>query len=349
MAQEKHYEMNWDCQFCGTSKLLGKTHRFCPNCGGPQNPDARYFPPDDEKVAVEDHELVGRDVACPACGSWNSAKSVHCGTCGAPLEGGQEAAAIGDGDTLTAAQFSAYAQSRDVGREAHQQQLEAAAAASGDKEGGGGLPIGAIIGVVAVVVIGVLVFLFNQTTETGVIVREHEWTRTIEVEEFSRVSDGNWQLDVPSGAYNERCSQRQNGTRRVEDGQTCETVRRDNGDGTFMEREECQPTFREEPIIDTWCDYDIDRWEPGANVVTSGGLNDTPTWGSLDYSCANARIGCGREAGRTEVYRVIFEGDGDTYRCTFSQEEWADIPVESRWTLEVRALGGAACDTLAPQ
>jgi hypothetical protein len=27
------YEMFWDCGFCGTTRLLGKTHRHCPGCG----------------------------------------------------------------------------------------------------------------------------------------------------------------------------------------------------------------------------------------------------------------------------------------------------------------------------
>jgi len=31
---EKTYEMLWDCRYCGTKKLLGKTHRHCLECGG---------------------------------------------------------------------------------------------------------------------------------------------------------------------------------------------------------------------------------------------------------------------------------------------------------------------------
>ena len=49
MADEKSYEMFWDCEYCGSSKLLGITHRHCPNCGAPQDPEKRYFPPDEEK------------------------------------------------------------------------------------------------------------------------------------------------------------------------------------------------------------------------------------------------------------------------------------------------------------
>ena len=45
----KTYEMMWDCGFCGSSKLLGKTHRYCPGCGAAQDPSTRYFPPEEEK------------------------------------------------------------------------------------------------------------------------------------------------------------------------------------------------------------------------------------------------------------------------------------------------------------
>ena len=55
----KHYEMLWDCAYCATPKLLGKSHRHCPKCGAPQDPERRYFPADSEKVAVEDHVPVG--------------------------------------------------------------------------------------------------------------------------------------------------------------------------------------------------------------------------------------------------------------------------------------------------
>src|SRR6185295_10750417 len=87
---ERVYEMLWDCAYCGTRKLLGKTHRFCPKCGAPQDPEKRYFPTEDEKVAVEDHVYVGADRLCGNCGSAMSAKALHCTQCGAPLEGARE-------------------------------------------------------------------------------------------------------------------------------------------------------------------------------------------------------------------------------------------------------------------
>jgi hypothetical protein len=58
----KVYEMLWDCKFCGTKKLLGKTHRFCPNRR--PAPIRRYFPAD-RKVVVQDRVFVGADKSAP--------------------------------------------------------------------------------------------------------------------------------------------------------------------------------------------------------------------------------------------------------------------------------------------
>ena len=61
---ENRYEMLWDCPCCSTPKLLGITHRHCPNCGAPQDATKRYFPPAGEEVAVENHPFQGKDKVC---------------------------------------------------------------------------------------------------------------------------------------------------------------------------------------------------------------------------------------------------------------------------------------------
>src|SRR4051812_19922262 len=93
---EAIYEMCWDCKFCGQKKLLGLTHRFCAGCGAPQDPAARYFPSDDEKVAVKDNPFVGVDVACPACKQPMSRAAKCCTNCGGPIDKGAEVARRAD-------------------------------------------------------------------------------------------------------------------------------------------------------------------------------------------------------------------------------------------------------------
>jgi hypothetical protein len=85
---EPVYEMLWNCSHCSTQKLLGLTHRHCPNCGAKQDPSARYFPADHEKVAVQNHQYVGADLVCRYCSAACSRKAHNCAQCGAPLAQG---------------------------------------------------------------------------------------------------------------------------------------------------------------------------------------------------------------------------------------------------------------------
>ena len=85
--EEIHYEMLWDCQYCGMEKLLGVSQRFCPGCGSVQNPDSRYFPEDKDKVAVADHKYIGADKHCSACDTPNAAMAKHCINCGNNMDG----------------------------------------------------------------------------------------------------------------------------------------------------------------------------------------------------------------------------------------------------------------------
>src|SRR3954471_10567574 len=94
--EEATYEMCWDCKYCGQKKLLGLTHRFCAGCGGPQDPAARYFPPDNEKVAVKDNPFVGADVTCPACKQPMSLAAKCCTNCGSPIDKGAQVALRAD-------------------------------------------------------------------------------------------------------------------------------------------------------------------------------------------------------------------------------------------------------------
>ena len=71
--EETHYEMLWDCEYCGMEKLLGVSQRYCPGCGSAQNPSTRYFPEDSDKVAVADHKYMGADRQCSACDAPNAA------------------------------------------------------------------------------------------------------------------------------------------------------------------------------------------------------------------------------------------------------------------------------------
>src|SRR5688572_26936927 len=81
------FEMLWDCEFCETKGLLGKSQRHCPECGGKQNPDKRYFPPPDREIRIDGHKYEGADFVCPSCQAAVGAAAKNCTNCGSPLDG----------------------------------------------------------------------------------------------------------------------------------------------------------------------------------------------------------------------------------------------------------------------
>jgi hypothetical protein len=77
--------MLWDCEACGSKKLLGKDHRHCPNCGQVQDENRRYLP--DQREAVPTTYSPSPDNECDHCGTPNSYKANNCVNCGAPMKG----------------------------------------------------------------------------------------------------------------------------------------------------------------------------------------------------------------------------------------------------------------------
>jgi hypothetical protein len=353
MAQEKHYEMQWDCQFCGTTKLLGKTHRFCPNCGAPQNPASRYFPPDDEKVAVEDHVFVGADITCPACNQLNAGNSEFCQQCGSPLKDGKRASTLEAQVADESGRF-AFTGPRDVTKEKFDAEMERIGV-NKKKNNSGGLPKWLPVAAVAAVVLcGFLIWFFTRSVDITVNVTGHEWTRTTYIEQYASFTESSW-WDVPVPGDNVvrgLCTSRQRSSRQVYDGETCQTVRIDRGDGTFSEQQQCSPKYRSEPVYDDWCQYSGYRWQPSRELVVKGGLNDTPDWGNANLRCSGQRtVGCERIANQEEVYDLLLKGPEHSYRCPVAPDVWRSVRLETAFTLAVSAIDAtsARCDTLKQQ
>ncbi len=107
MAGDRAYEMLWDCGYCGAQKLLGKSQKFCPQCGAPQDTQARYFPDEPDKVEVLGHRYEGADKICPACQAPNGALAEFCGRCGSPLSEAARAKRLQDQVRADEAKFAA--------------------------------------------------------------------------------------------------------------------------------------------------------------------------------------------------------------------------------------------------
>lgn len=329
---EPVYEMLWDCPACGTEKLLGVTHRFCPNCGSPQAADARYFPSEEDKVAVNDHVFHGADWVCSACESANSNAAEFCFRCGAPKDGSKAAKL-----------------KEDRPEPAPEPEPE-------EKKGKGGLIAGvggcAVLGIgAALLVIIVVVVLSLFSSSGGATVTGHTWERQIDVEELQHASEDGWCDEMPAGAQEQRRTQKDRTTREVPDGEDCATRNVDNGDGTFHQVEECTPRTRTEPVQDAWCTYQVDKWQVARTETASGqSLAPAPSWPQVRLQRSGCRVvGCQREGERRETYTVAFEDDkGKRHTCDVPQARWSAFTEGSTHDAKYGVTGGLKCGSLQP-
>jgi len=319
------YEMVWDCRYCGAKKNLGLTHRHCPNCGAQQDPNARYFPRDDEKVAVQDHEFVGADVQCRYCGGASSKRAHNCGQCGAPLVEGAAVRAQAAPSPLAVALPSAPP------RRATWKLV---------------VPIAALL-TVAVVVVAVV-----WKKQQSFVVAYHTWQRSIAVERFGPSRQSAWCSALPAGAIDVSRHREQHGSKKVPDGETCHAQKHDRGDGTFKEEQVCAPKFKDEPIYEEKCDYVVLKWSQAREEVAKGdSIADAPRWPMVVLGRSGCSApGCEREGAHSQSYSVFFKDQaGDTYRCELVQNAWSSFVEGKRYSGKLRALVGTLdCDSLRP-
>ena len=305
----KTYEMMWDCTYCDAKKLLGKSHRFCPSCGAAQDPTKRYFPPDSEKIAVEDHQYVGKDKICSACDAPNSSKSICCCACGAPLDGSKEVKLQGEEETPPPPPTP-------------QKSFTWVIIAI----------VGFIIG---------LIILFSMTESKKVHVTQHSWNRSIELERYKTVQEEDWKSGLSSSAKIIHCRSKEKSTEKVPDGEKCETVKKDNGDGTYNENEQCHTIYKDVPVYADWCTYEQEKWVVfDTEKSTNTGLQ--PTWPTIHIQkCSITAINCEREGNRSEEYIVHMEDENsEKHTCSFEEDIWKQIKDGDTRTMEFGSVTG---------
>jgi hypothetical protein len=317
---EGHFEMLWDCEFCDARGLLGKSQRYCANCGAPQNPDKRYFPKEGEQVRVDGHNYEGADRHCPSCSAPQSAKAKNCTHCGSPLDGAAEVKG-----------FTSQADGAHHDKRRHRH----------------GRRRRRIWPYVLLVVAAASVTIWWQcirTREAQVTVTGHSWERVVAVEEFNLRDEEAWRNEVPIEASFPICRERQRSTRQVEDGEDCHMERRDKKDGTFEQVRKCKPRYRSEPVMDSWCRYTARRWKQ-VDAIKASGRGLTPAWpGNLPPASTPVEIGARRQGKRTETLTLEFQGHGT---CAVDEAIWRKYTDGQSIKVEVRASSeNVACGSL---
>lgn len=359
------YEMMWDCKYCGLKKLLGLTHRFCAGCGAPQDPSSRYFPPESEKVAVHDHPFVGADVVCPACRQPMSRAAKCCTHCGSPIDKGAQVAlrhdvVLAPGGGLHHGGAAAYGASgaSPAGADAfaagrYGPDAAPPHAAVAPVKRGFPVALAVIGGVVALIVVAALVAIFWRREGTFEVTAQ-AWERTIAVERFETGRRTAWCDERPAGARELSRRREQRSTTQVRDGETCQTRKKDQGNGTYKEVRECQPKFRSEPVYGERCDFEVTEWRPSRTLAERGqSVEDAPRWPAASLARPGTCLGCEREGSRSEKYTVKLadsKAKGEDATCDVPQARWATFAKGSRWKGQKRVLtGGIDCAALVRQ
>ncbi|MDP2339936.1 MAG: hypothetical protein Q8O67_03175 [Deltaproteobacteria bacterium] len=323
---DRVYEMLWNCTACGTTGLLAKSQRRCPNCGSPQDESKRFFPKPGEETAVLGHKFEGADWTCGACTTPNGNAAAFCQNCGNPKEGNK----------------SAVLQTDRIVKDGALQDNKPKAPVK--KPLPKKLIAAVVVAVVVAIVVAVLLLVKKDVT---VDVMAHSWTRTIPVERFEAAHESAWCDGMPGGAYNVSRHREQRGTKQVADGQECHDRQKDQGDGTFKVVNECKTKYKDEPVYDDKCNFTIDKWRHNRDEVARGGLAQTPTWPPLRL-VAGAHLGSEREGSRAEAYTLQLRDakNGKEYNCNYAEAKWRAVPDRSRHAMQVRLLGTPVCESL---
>ena len=307
VESEGFFEMLWDCDHCGQQGLLAKSQRHCPQCGAPQNPDKRHYPPPDQQTRVAGHAFVGADRTCPACGAPMAAKANNCTQCGAPMDGSAEVKSTDDRAPKPAPA------PREHRIWPH--------------------------GLIALAAIALAIWwLFLRSHTATVTVAAHRWTRTIAIEEYGPHPQSTWRDQVPIGAGVSTCTRKQRSSRQIPDGEDCHTERHDKKDGTFEQVKKCSPKYRAEPIDDDWCTFTVMSWQT-IDETKASGTGTSPAWPDAPAPSPTRRPGA-----RTEALVLDFGAAGT---CDVSDAVWRNYSDGQKLHAEVRARsGGIVCGSL---
>jgi hypothetical protein len=207
-----------------------------------------------------------------------------------------------------------------------------------------------LVPIVALLLVGITVVLLVWKKDQKLTVAAHTWRRTVNVESLGPVKESAWCDELPSTARELTRRKEQRGTKKIEDGEDCQTRKQDRGDGTFKEERECKPRFKEEPVYDEKCSYSIVKWQRARQEVAEGTqASAAPRWPAVTLSRSGCTSpGCEREGAREETYTVVFrDTQGEEYSCNFDEKSWASYADGQRYAGKLRALVGSLdCSSL---
>lgn len=293
---------NWYCEHCDTGNKDSKTN--CDKCGAPKGSSPSHA----TQLYDENHHPIDReDTAVPDLIS-------------IPRRGNIEPGDLPVFNSGTAKLYPKQVKTQEY---------------AGDGLGFDIKPVLAVLGGIAAVI--AIVFLiyqvfFNLHTGTAKIT-SFNWNHTVRLEEIRTFHEGGW--SVPAGGKETNHYQKQDGTKKVIDGYDSVTENydcsytdtedypcsKDNGNGGYSSgtcsrsktvSKTCPRTVQkershQEPVYNTWYEYDIDRWTTVVTRNTSG-VDQKPYYDPIKAGSVQRRI-----------------EDPGTYTISFHNDEVGDF------------------------
>ncbi len=350
----------WDCPVCGNQGIRGDVMN-CPSCGRARG-DVQFYMKEgsQEREANETGDLeylsdekaaeMGKnpDWYCSFCNSLNRDNAAFCSNCGASRESSES----NYFDQLK------KRQEKEAAEKAAQPQVRENVKPQKKKS-----PL-LILLVIAVAIVGLVMFLNGNTTRGDLKVTGLNWTRSIPIEQYLQFSESAW--DLPQGAeltskkneihhydqvldhYEEVEVQR---SRRVLDHYETYYTYEDRGNGTFEQIENQRPVYTTEyytetesrpvyvpvPRYATKYYYNIWRWTE-VRTETATGTDHEAAWPELNLK-EDEREG----SPRAERYTFTVQDKKDKVSVWETTEEaWRNIQPDNVLSITSKRTGADA-------
>lgn len=202
----------------------------------------------------------------------------------------------------------------------------------------------------AVALIAALVVLFSWTRSTVVEVSAKTWERSVAIERYQAVDEGEWCDHLPRSAEVFSRERRERSTKKVPAGEECSIRKKDQGDGTYKELRECQPKYRSEAVYGEYCRFKINRWREIRTVKSSGDTQaPLATWPEVTLEKTGECLDCEREGKRKARYAVSFREpkSDETLNCDFDEAQWLRFKPTEKLKANVRRMGGLDCSSIS--
>jgi hypothetical protein len=376
-------EGRWVCPSCNT-KNKG-SHQKCSGCGGIRGEVAFIYDESAEVIADEagqQRALAGADWICTFCGGTNPFTEAACRGCSAPKSDGKLRAA----KTLGAA--SPDSQHPPV-HGAPPPPPPSMSATSGVRTPASPCASGcARLGCGFLVLLFLAMMVLESCDYQQILeVTRRDWERTLSLQEYKTVTREDWHEKVPARATVLSREEKIRRYKKVQTGYTTVTetysVRQqsgtrqektvtDLGNGRFKEtyktvpvyrdvektRQVQKPTYRDEPVRETFVRFQVDEWVTQETPRASGSDNE-PVWPDQGYTdSALEAIGRKRTQNRHQAFVIHLQSLKDKAVFTEKElngslvtlEQYQKLVKGTRWKAVLSGLGNLKfLDLSAPQ